>query len=69
MRRSSRSTPKAKGEATPLLPAQLARLVERIADSTLSSKTAKEVFDALWSGEAAEVDAIIDGARLEADHR
>jgi aspartyl-tRNA(Asn)/glutamyl-tRNA(Gln) amidotransferase subunit B len=36
---------------------QLRRLVERIADGTLSGKIAKEVFDAIWSGEAAGDDA------------
>ena len=30
---------------------QLRRLVERIADGTLSGKIAREVFDAMWSGE------------------
>jgi aspartyl-tRNA(Asn)/glutamyl-tRNA(Gln) amidotransferase subunit B len=36
---------------------QLRRLVERIADGTLSGKIAKDVFDAMWSGEAAGNDA------------
>jgi aspartyl-tRNA(Asn)/glutamyl-tRNA(Gln) amidotransferase subunit B len=33
-------------------PHQLRGLVERIADGTISGKTAKDVFDAIWSGEA-----------------
>jgi aspartyl-tRNA(Asn)/glutamyl-tRNA(Gln) amidotransferase subunit B len=37
--------------------AQLRRLVERIADGTVSGKIAKDVFDAMWSGEAAGDDA------------
>jgi aspartyl-tRNA(Asn)/glutamyl-tRNA(Gln) amidotransferase subunit B len=40
-------------------PGILAGLVRRIADGTLSGKMAKEVFDALWSGEAS-ADAVID---------
>jgi aspartyl-tRNA(Asn)/glutamyl-tRNA(Gln) amidotransferase subunit B len=36
---------------------QLRRLVERIADGTVSGKTARDVFDAMWSGEAAGDDA------------
>ena len=36
---------------------QLRGLVERIADGTISNKIAKEVFDAIWSGEAAGEDA------------
>ena len=40
-------------------PAQLRRLVERVADGTISGKAAREVFDAVWAGEG-EVDAIIE---------
>jgi aspartyl-tRNA(Asn)/glutamyl-tRNA(Gln) amidotransferase subunit B len=36
---------------------QLRRLIERIADGTLSGKIAKDVFDAMWGGEATGVDA------------
>ena len=39
-------------------PEQLASLDKRIADGTLSSKMAKEVFDAMWAGEG-DPDAII----------
>jgi aspartyl-tRNA(Asn)/glutamyl-tRNA(Gln) amidotransferase subunit B len=39
-------------------PEQLASLDRRVADGTLSSKLAKEVFDAVWAGEG-DVDAII----------
>jgi aspartyl-tRNA(Asn)/glutamyl-tRNA(Gln) amidotransferase subunit B len=49
----------------PLSPAQLAGLVQRIADGTLSSKMAKEVFDALWSGEGKDADAIIEARGLK----
>ena len=51
--------------AAPVSPAQLAQLVARIADDTLSSKTAKEVFEALWSGEGSAVDAIIEARGLK----
>jgi aspartyl-tRNA(Asn)/glutamyl-tRNA(Gln) amidotransferase subunit B len=35
-------------EACPVTPAQLARLIARIADGTVSGKIAREVFQALW---------------------
>jgi aspartyl-tRNA(Asn)/glutamyl-tRNA(Gln) amidotransferase subunit B len=37
--------------------AQLRRLVERIADGTISSKIAKDIFEAIWAGDAAGDDA------------
>jgi aspartyl-tRNA(Asn)/glutamyl-tRNA(Gln) amidotransferase subunit B len=43
----------------PLSTAQLAALISRIADGTISNNAAKQVFDALWSGESSDVDAII----------
>jgi aspartyl-tRNA(Asn)/glutamyl-tRNA(Gln) amidotransferase subunit B len=44
----------------PVTAAQLAALTRRIDDRTLSSKTAKDVFGALWAGEhGGDVDAII----------
>jgi len=49
--------------SSPVAPAQLAALLRRIADHTLSGKMAKDVFDALWRGEAtgdAAADAIIE---------
>jgi aspartyl-tRNA(Asn)/glutamyl-tRNA(Gln) amidotransferase subunit B len=45
--------------AIPLAPTLLADIVRRIADNTLSHKMAREVFDALWAGEAQDIDAII----------
>ena len=50
---------------SPVRPAQLAALVQRIADNTLSSKTAKEVFEALWMQEGDDVDAIIAAKGLK----
>ena len=48
-------------------PAQLRRLVERIADGTVSGKIARDVFEAMWNGEAggdAAADAIIESRGL-----
>jgi len=42
----------------PISAEQLAALIARISDNTLSNKTAKTVFEALWQGEG-QVDAII----------
>jgi len=50
-------------EASPVSAEQLAVLLKRIEDSTISGKIAKDVFDAMWSGESGgDADAII-GAR------
>lgn len=46
--------------AAPVSAMQLAGLIRRIADGTLSSKLAKEVFAALWAKEGRSVDEIID---------
>lgn len=48
----------------PVKPVQMATLVKRIADGTLSNKLAKQVFEALWQGEG-EVDAIIESKGLK----
>jgi aspartyl-tRNA(Asn)/glutamyl-tRNA(Gln) amidotransferase subunit B len=40
-------------------PGELAALLKRLVDGTLSGKTAKEVFDAMWAG-AGSADAIIE---------
>ncbi|MEO5882851.1 MAG: Asp-tRNA(Asn)/Glu-tRNA(Gln) amidotransferase subunit GatB, partial [Caldimonas sp.] len=44
----------------PVPAAQLATLVGRIADHTLSNNAARQVFEALWQGEGDGVDAIIE---------
>ncbi|WP_298288967.1 Asp-tRNA(Asn)/Glu-tRNA(Gln) amidotransferase subunit GatB [Thiomonas sp.] len=50
---------------SPVRPAQLAALIGKIDDGTLSSKTAKEVFAALWAGEhGGDVARIIDARGL-----
>jgi aspartyl-tRNA(Asn)/glutamyl-tRNA(Gln) amidotransferase subunit B len=45
-------------EASRVAPRDLAGLLARIADDTISGKIAKEVFDAMWAGEG-DADAII----------
>ncbi|RZJ10484.1 MAG: Asp-tRNA(Asn)/Glu-tRNA(Gln) amidotransferase GatCAB subunit B, partial [Haliea sp.] len=42
----------------------LGRLLGRIADGTISNSAARQVFDALWSGEGADVDAVIEARGL-----
>jgi aspartyl-tRNA(Asn)/glutamyl-tRNA(Gln) amidotransferase subunit B len=48
----------------PVTAKQLARLVRRIADNTISGKIAKEVFEAMWNGEG-DADAIIEARGLK----
>jgi aspartyl-tRNA(Asn)/glutamyl-tRNA(Gln) amidotransferase subunit B len=48
----------------PVTAAQLAGLLARVVDGTINQKTAKDVFAALWSGEAASADAVIDSRGL-----
>jgi aspartyl-tRNA(Asn)/glutamyl-tRNA(Gln) amidotransferase subunit B len=50
---------------SPLVPAALAGMVRRIADGTLSSKLAKEVFEALWQGEGQDADTLIEARGLK----
>lgn len=49
----------------PVTPEQLAGLVLRIADNTLSNNIAKKVFEALWHGEGASADDIIEKQGLK----
>ena len=44
---------------------QLGTLISRIADGTISNNAARQVFDALWSGEGQDVDALIDAKGLK----
>jgi aspartyl-tRNA(Asn)/glutamyl-tRNA(Gln) amidotransferase subunit B len=44
---------------SPVSAQTLALLIARIADGTLSNSGARQVFDALWTGEGNEVDALI----------
>ena len=44
---------------------QLAALIGRITDNTISNNAAKQVFEALWTGEGSDVDAVIDAKGLK----
>ena len=46
-------------DASPVAAGLLAGLLRRVADGTLSGKMAKEVFDAMWTGEG-DADAIVE---------
>lgn len=50
---------------SPVSAAQLGGLILRIADSTISNNIAKKVFEALWNGEGASADEIIDKQGLK----
>jgi aspartyl-tRNA(Asn)/glutamyl-tRNA(Gln) amidotransferase subunit B len=52
-------------EAAPVPAAALAQLVRRIADGTISNNAGKQVFEALWSGEGTDVDAVIEARGLK----
>lgn len=43
---------------SPVSPAELGTLLDRIADNTISGKIAKDVFDAMWAGEGTADDII-----------
>ena len=51
-------------EASSVSSGQLASLIGRIADGTISNNAARQVFDALWTGEGQDVDALIDARGL-----
>ena len=50
---------------SPVSAAQLAGLVQRIADNTISNNIARKVFDTLWNGEGASADEIIETQGLK----
>ena len=52
-------------DAAKVSAAQLAQLIGRIQDGTISNAAARQVFEALWSGEGAEVDAVIAAKGLK----
>lgn len=45
---------------SPVSAAQLGGLIQRIADNTISNNIAKKVFEALWNGEGASADEVIE---------
>ena len=52
-------------ESSPVSAAQLAALIGRISDGTISNNGARQVFDALWTGAGREVDAVIEAQGLK----
>jgi aspartyl-tRNA(Asn)/glutamyl-tRNA(Gln) amidotransferase subunit B len=46
--------------ATPVSAQQLAGIIRRIADNTISNKIARDVFEALWAGDGKDADAVIE---------
>ena len=51
--------------ASPVSASALASMIGRIADGTISNNGAKQVFDALWTGEGQDVDALIEARGLK----
>ena len=51
-------------EQSPVSAAQLAALIGRISDNTISNNAARQVFEGLWNGEG-EVDALIEAKGLK----
>jgi aspartyl-tRNA(Asn)/glutamyl-tRNA(Gln) amidotransferase subunit B len=52
-------------DASPVPPAMLAALIGRIQDGTISNNAARQVFEALWTGAATDVDAVIEARGLK----
>ncbi len=52
-------------EASPVSAAQLAAMIARIADGTISNNGARQVFDALWTGQGTDADAVIEAKGLK----
>ena len=52
-------------EQAPVSAATLAQLIGRIQDGTVSNNAARQVFDALWTGEGQAVDAVIEAKGLK----
>jgi len=50
---------------SPVRPEHIAALVQRVHDGTISHAGAKKVFEALWTGEGTDVDAIIEAQGLK----
>lgn len=52
-------------EAAPVSAVQLAQLIGRIGDGTISNNAARQVFEALWTGEGQDVDTLIEAKGLK----
>jgi aspartyl-tRNA(Asn)/glutamyl-tRNA(Gln) amidotransferase subunit B len=46
-------------DACPVTPGTLGALIRRVVDGTVSNNGARQVFDALWTGNGTDVDAVI----------
>ncbi len=51
--------------AAPVTAALLAKLIARIADGTISNAAGRQVFEALWTSEGSDVDAVIEAKGLK----
>ena len=51
-------------EASRVTPAQLGLLIVRIGEGTVANTGARQIFEALWTGQASDVDAAIDAMGL-----
>ena len=49
----------------PVTPEILARILERVADGTISNKGGKTVFAAVWAGEGTDIDSLIEAKGLK----
>jgi aspartyl-tRNA(Asn)/glutamyl-tRNA(Gln) amidotransferase subunit B len=47
-------------DAAPLSAQQLAGIIRRIGDNTISNKIARDVFEAIWTGDGKDADAVIE---------
>jgi aspartyl-tRNA(Asn)/glutamyl-tRNA(Gln) amidotransferase subunit B len=52
-------------ESLPVDAQKLATLVGRISDGTISNNAARQVFEALWTGQGSDVDAVIEAQGLK----
>jgi aspartyl-tRNA(Asn)/glutamyl-tRNA(Gln) amidotransferase subunit B len=52
-------------DQSPVSAEQLASVLNRISDNTISGKIAKQVFDALWKGEGKDADEVIESKGLK----
>ena len=51
--------------SSPVAADTLAKMIARIADGTISNNGARQVFEALWNGEGADVDGVIAAKGLK----
>ena len=49
----------------PVSAEQLGQIITRISDGTITSKSGKTLFDAIWAGEGSDADALIKSKGLQ----